>query len=43
MIYNYVAADEYRPAESSVCVLEEDACVTLRLKHPVPVKLIVCM
>ena len=31
----------YRPAESSVCVLEEDARVSLCLQHPVPVELVV--
>lgn len=35
------AVDAYRPAESCMRVLEEDACVALSLQHPVPVKLIV--
>lgn len=39
----FSAANGYRPAESSVCVLEEDARVSLSLQHPVPVKLIVCV
>lgn len=37
------AAAGHRPAESSVCVLKEDAGVALSLQHPVPVERVICL